>query len=340
VDAAALAGVVTILAVAAVVPAVRAGRLPAAQAISMGPAPRTGRGYRVRRWLAATRLPRPVSFGPGTLLSRPARSAGTVVAILLGATTTVFAVGLTGSLSRVAQADSRTDAVPASVPIPHVHDINHPNGPDLGKLASVIEAQTGTARYVANGGLDATLVGAKDQIRVTWYPGDATGTGWPMVTGRWYRGAGEAIAAPALLRTTGHRVGDTITVGADGGSRPLTIVGEYFGDSDAGLVVDASALSGLTTQTGPQEYDIALKPGTSIDAYVQGINAAAAGGRERGEHQPPRVLHERLRRLDAGAAGLRRHRDRGPRCTGTGPTGRPGPGSPPHCGPSRRPGTG
>jgi putative ABC transport system permease protein len=277
VDLAALAGVVAILAVAAVVPAVRAGTLPPTQAISMGRAPRTGRGYRIRRWLAATGLPRPVSFGLGTPLSRPGRSAGTVVAILLGAVTVVFAVGLTTSLGRVAQADSRTDAIPVSVPIPHVHDINQPNGPDLAKLESVIKAQTGTARYVANGDLDATLVGVKDQVRVSWYAGDATWTGLPMITGRWYQGANEAIAASALLRTTGHHVGDTITVSADGGSRTLTIVGEYFGDSDAGLVVDASALTGLTTQTEPQEYDIALKPGTSIDAYVQEINAAVSG---------------------------------------------------------------
>jgi len=278
VDVAALAGVLAILGVAAVLPAVRAGRLPATQAISMGRAPRAGRGYRVRRWLASTGLPRPVSFGLGTPLSRPGRSAGTVVAILLGAVTVVFAVGLTSSLRRVAQADSRTDAVPVSVPIPHAHDPHQPDGPDLGRLESVIRAQAGTARYVSYGDLRATLTGAKDQVRVGWYGGDATWVGLSMISGRWYRGADEAIFPSALLRSTGHHVGDEVTVRADGGSRSLTIVGEYFGDSDAGLIVDASALTGLTTQTQPQEYDIALKPGTSIDAYVQAIGAAAGGG--------------------------------------------------------------
>ncbi|MFI5915569.1 FtsX-like permease family protein [Dactylosporangium sp. NPDC051541] len=278
VDLAALAGVAAILAVAAAVPAVRAGRLPAMQAISMGRAPRTGRGFRVRRWLAATGLPRPVSFGLGTPLSRPGRSAGTVVAILLGAVTMVFAVGLTSSLSRVSQAISRTDAVPVAVPIPHVRDIGNPNGtPDLTKLESAIKAQAGTAHYVAGGNFDATVIGAKDQVRVNWYAGDATWTGLTMVTGRWYQGAGEAIAASALLRTTGHHVGDTITVSAEGGQRSLTVVGEYFGDADAGLVVDSSALTGLTTRIEPQEYDIALKPGTSIDAYIQGLDAASGG---------------------------------------------------------------
>ncbi len=272
VDLVALAGVVAILAVAAVVPAVRAGRLPATQAISLGRAPRAGRGYRIRRWLAATGLPRPVSFGLGTPLSRPGRSTGTVVAILLGAVTVVFATGLASSLNRVAQAFSRTDAVQVAVPIPP-SDPAHP-AVDLDKLESTLKAQPGTARYVAAGELDATLVGASDQIRLNWYRGDATWVGLTMITGRWYRGANEAIASSTLLRTTGHHVGDTVTVAADGGSRSLTIVGEYLGGEGEGLAADSSALTGLTTKTRPGEYEIALKPGTSIDAYVQALNAA------------------------------------------------------------------
>jgi putative ABC transport system permease protein len=268
-DLVALAGVVAILAVAAVVPAVRAGQLPATQAISMGRAPRAGHGYRIRRWLAATGLPRPVSFGLGTLMSRPGRCAGTVMAILLGAVTVVFAIGLGSSLNRVAQAFSRTDAVPVAIPT------RSPSGTvDFGKVESTIKAQTGTAHYVAAGELDATLVGASDQIHVNWYQGDATWVGLEMITGRWYKGAGEAIASSTLLRTTGHHLGDTVTVTADGGSRRLTIVGAYLGGEGEGLVVDSSALTGLTTKTQPDEYDVALKPGTSIDAYVQAVNAA------------------------------------------------------------------
>jgi putative ABC transport system permease protein len=279
VDLVALAGVVTILAVAAAVPALRAGRLPAAQAISMGRAPRAGHGYRIRRWLVATGLPRPVSFGLGTPLSRPGRSTGTVVAILLGAVTVVFALGLASSLNRVAHALSRTGAVPVAVPIRPSGDPAHPavdpdQAVDLGRLESTLKAQSGTAHYVATGELDATLVGASDQIRLNWYQGDATWVGLEMITGRWYRGATEAIASSTLLRTTGHHVGDTVTVTADGGSRSLTIVGEYLGGEGEGLAADSSALTGLTTKTRPDEYQIALKPGTAIDAYVQAVDTA------------------------------------------------------------------
>ena len=273
IDLVAPAGVVAILAVAAVIPALRAGRLPATQAISMGRAPRAGHGYRIRRWLSATGLPRPVSFGLGTPLARPGRSAGTVTAILLGALTVVFALGLSSSLNRVAQAFSRTDAVQVTVPVMGPPDPSA-RAVDLTKLVSTLEAQPGTVRYVAAGRLDASLVGASDQVEVDWYNGDARWVGLQMITGRWFRGAGEAIASSALLRTTGHHVGDTVTVSADGGSRTLTIVGAYLGGSGEGLAADSSALTGLSTQTQPSEYDVAVKPGTSIDGYVQAINAA------------------------------------------------------------------
>ncbi len=277
VDLVALAGVVAILAVAAVIPAIRAGQLPATQAISMGRAPRTGHGYRIRRWLAATGLPRPVSFGLGTPLSRPGRSTGTVVAILLGAVTVVFAIGLASSLNRVAQAFSRTDAVQVAVPVPPFADPHNPgrNPDEMAAAAeSAIKAQPGTAHYVAAGNLDATLVGASDQLHISWYKGDATWVGLQMITGHWYQGADQAIASSSLLRTTGHHVGDTVTVTADGGSRRFTIVGAYLGGEGEGLVVDSSALAGLTTRTRLDEYDVALKAGTAIDGYVQALQAA------------------------------------------------------------------
>jgi putative ABC transport system permease protein len=145
---------------------------------------------------------------------------------------------------------------------------------NLDKLESTLKAQPSTARYVASGDIDATLVGATDRVHVAWYKGDASWVGLEMITGRWYSGADETVASSSLLRTTGHHVGDTVTVTADGGSRSLTIVGAYLGGEGEGLAVDSSALTGLSTKTQPAEYEVAVKPGTSIDAYVQAVDAA------------------------------------------------------------------
>src|ERR1019366_4331071 len=77
-----------LVAVAALLPALRAGRL---------------------------QLPRPVTIGLAAPFARPARAAVTLVAILCGAATVTFAVGLSSSLDRVAAALSHSTSEPGQV---------------------------------------------------------------------------------------------------------------------------------------------------------------------------------------------------------------------------------
>ncbi len=65
-----------LVALTALVPALRAGRLSAVQAIALGHAPREGRGYSAHRFASRLRLPRPVSIGLAAPFARPARTAG------------------------------------------------------------------------------------------------------------------------------------------------------------------------------------------------------------------------------------------------------------------------
>ncbi|MFD0327278.1 ABC transporter permease [Streptacidiphilus monticola] len=79
-----LLGMPLLVALAALVPALRAHRLSAARAISAGSAPRGGHGLRIQRRLAGTRLPRPLSLGLGQPFARPGRAAMTLAALILG----------------------------------------------------------------------------------------------------------------------------------------------------------------------------------------------------------------------------------------------------------------
>ena len=63
------------VAIAAMVPALRAGQLRAVDAIAIGRTPRAGRGRRAQRLAGRLPLPRPVSLGAARLFARPARSA-------------------------------------------------------------------------------------------------------------------------------------------------------------------------------------------------------------------------------------------------------------------------
>src|SRR5262249_42677849 len=87
---------------AALLPALRAGRLSAVQAIATGRAPRTGRGYAAHRLLGRLPLPRPVTIGLAAPFARPARTAVTIAAIMSGATAVIFAVGLNSTLNKPA----------------------------------------------------------------------------------------------------------------------------------------------------------------------------------------------------------------------------------------------
>jgi putative ABC transport system permease protein len=298
-------GVPVIVGLAAVGPAVRGGRLVPVQALTVGRAPRIGRGFRLRRLLAATRLPRPVSFGLGTPLARPARSAVTLVAILLGATTVVFAVGLSASLTRVVAAFDRTAAVPVTVNLlpaggpgqgaPVRAEPGTSGGPGSGpgiqpgggspvtaaQAAAVradLERRAGTARVVGLSDVDVALAGSGRSLSVNAYDGDAAWTGYPVLSGRWYSGAGEAVATSRTLRLTGLAVGDEITIATDLGRRRVRIVGEVFGNGNGPTVVmSTAALTGLVKDLTPDRFEVGLKSGTDAHAYVESARTALEG---------------------------------------------------------------
>lgn len=290
VDAVVVVGLPLVVLVAAVAPAWRAGRFSAVQAISVGRAPRSGRGYRIRRALARTRLPRPVSFGLGTPFARPARSAATVLAVLLGATTVVFAIGLAASLNRVAAGATRTGQVPVEVQVARTGKRGGPLAVtgDPTAVRAAIQAQPGTAHVAGLVPTEVTVAGLTEPVSLDAYDADATWTGYPLISGRWYASPDEVIAASYLLRATGKAVGDTLTLSTDTGRRQVRVVGEIFDLDDNGMALlgGTGVLAGLTDRAVADRFEVALSAGTDPDTYVHTL-ASALG------HQGfPQVRHE------------------------------------------------
>ncbi|GAA5012200.1 ABC transporter permease [Actinopolymorpha pittospori] len=293
VDLLVLLGVPVMVGLAAIVPAARAGRLSAVQAITVGRAPSSGRGFRIRRALAATGLPRPVSFGLGTPFARPARAAVTVVAVLLGATTVVFATGLATSLSEVAAAFNRTAAVPVTVELIAAHVGPGPAGgnvpaprngggngggppqpADPAAVRAIIQAQPGTARLVATSEQEVDLAGSTEPLSVRAYDGDPSWVGYPLISGRWYDGPDEAVAGSRMLRLTGTKVGDHITIRTSLGERRVHVVGEAFSNvGEATLIMGTEGLDGLVEHLTPNRFEIGLTQGTEPHAYADALLA-------------------------------------------------------------------
>jgi putative ABC transport system permease protein len=277
--------------VAGLAPALRAGRLSAVQAIATGRAPRAAHGYGAHRVLSALhgrarRLPRPLTLGLAAPFARPARTLVTLVAILLGGAAVTFAAGLASSLNRVAADLSHAQAEPVQVSLPGPDNGGPPGAGPAGAVPSpaaqqravqaALRAQPGTLRYVAEADDDVTVLGLPGHLSLVGFGGDASWTGYALITGHWYHGSGEAVVNTAFLTDTGSRVGDSYTVTA--GSRHITvrIAGEVF-DPRGGtpeILASLPALSALDPGLTVSQYDVAVTPGTAVRPYANALTTA------------------------------------------------------------------
>jgi putative ABC transport system permease protein len=269
----------------------RAGRMSAASAIATGSSPATGHGYRLARIAARINLPRALTLGGGESFSKPARSAMTVGAILIGVATVTFSLGLSRSLSDVKAGLARDAAVQVQVfressgPGSKGPQTAVPSGPGSPpatasptdeQTTALIAAQPGTARFVAERMADVSVAGAGEPVPLTAYRGDSSWLGYPIINGRWFSAPGEAVAPTAFFTRTGRHVGDTITATLDGQDLNLRLVGEIF-DIQGDNILLRTAWRTLPGNPEAQSYEIQLKPGTDADHYAGAIESSTTG---------------------------------------------------------------
>jgi putative ABC transport system permease protein len=276
VDAATLLGVPVVAALSALVPALRARSLSAAEAISAGSAPHAGRGLRIQRWLSGARLPRSVSLGLGMPFARPARSALTMAAVVLGVTSMTFAIGLADSMTTFQNAVDRTGAVQVEV-----HAGPDPTGgaAPLSDVAveSLLRSLPGTVRVTASAEHEARQVGTTLPARIKFYRGDSTSLGYRVLKGHWPDEPGQVAVAKRFLALRGLAIGDTLTVEVDGNRTQLRIVGELLLNESELMVADWRTLALVAPGTRADTYEVQLKPGTDVQAYIAAVRSANSG---------------------------------------------------------------
>lgn len=310
IDVAVAAAALAAVAVTALLPALRAGRLRAAEAIAVGRAPRPGRGRAVRHLLGRLPLSRPVSLGLAAPFARPARSVAMGLALMLGTAAVAFGTGLALSLNGIQKGldQDQPGAVSArtlrfdEAPPPGAgngpgpgHGPGHAsgNGPgngsgnapppmpkpaDASAVARTIAAQPGTRRYFGMTQTQIGLAGMTRTASLITYTGDSTWGGLQMVSGRWFRAPGEAVVPSELLKATGTKVGGTITLTDAGRTARLRVVGEVLMLRDDGMDVLTDAASttalGVRFDPGMTEFQIDVKPGTDAAAYARTLDGA------------------------------------------------------------------
>jgi putative ABC transport system permease protein len=281
VDLAVPLAMLAVAGIAALVPASRAGRLSAMQAIATGRAPRPAHGYAALRLLGRARvLPRPVTIGLAAPFARPGRTLVTFAAILFGAAAVTFGTGLGASLNRVAVDTSlaSTEQVQVGLPGSPAQGAPVAGVPPVAAqesaAATAIRAQPGTLHYVTESDDQLAVAGMPGTAAVTAFGGDASWIGYILTSGHWY-GTGGAVVNTAFLDATGKQVGDTFTLTGGGRSATLTITGQVFQPGSSAVVLTnlSSVVAVDPSGLSPQQYDVGLRPGVNAQGYANAVGA-------------------------------------------------------------------
>ncbi|MFF0366590.1 FtsX-like permease family protein [Micromonospora sp. NPDC005087] len=284
IDVAALVGAPAVVLLAALVPALRAYRLSAAEAISAGSAPRPGRALRVQRALGGTRLPRAVSLGLGLPFARPARTALTMAAVVLGVVTVTFATGMSETARRYSDLTDLNDTPIAVRPLRPDGDqpVTQRSVPDVEQL---LRSVPGTTRVAGGLDLEVSIVGDREPATVYFVRGDVPAMGFQdqIVAGRWLRGPDEIVAPSTVLHDHGLSVGDRATIRFGARQRSVTVVGEIMSTAPGWprLVAGWDTFERLAPDYRilPHEmyYALAVAPGTDTGQYLAAIRTADPG---------------------------------------------------------------
>ena len=275
------------VALAALVPALRAGRLRTVEAIAVGRAPRTGRGQWAQRAAGRLPLPRPVTLGLASPFAHPVRTAGMLAAVIFGTAAVTFAVGLTASATAITTADDPDSATAVVVFTTSFEGPDDGPAPgtggappvvrtaDSGTVRTVIAAEPGTAAFYGRASVTINVAGVTEGTPLDLYQGDSRAGAYPMISGHWFTGPGQVVVPTHFLTASGHRVGDTVTLVDRGVRVPVRIVGEDFDPGDGGLTLraDLGTLAGVEPGLRPDSYNISLDPGVSADAYTRALGA-------------------------------------------------------------------
>lgn len=265
----AVIGGLLIVAIAAALPALKAGLLRPVDAISPAATIRRRRPSRLSGLSQRLRLPLPVTMGARDSFARPVRGFLTTFAVVIGVASLVFAFGVSASFQRIVS--NR-----ALLQIADVTVSRFGSYPDS-QLMATLNAQPETKSIEAYSYFALSVPQLSSPVNSTAMRGLPGPQGLPMVAGRWFQAPGEAVAGPAFFSQSHLAIGDTFTAAINGKQLTLRLVGEYFDFNNFGLGVriDWSTYTLAIPTAQPDSYSVDLKPGANITDYANRVTATA-----------------------------------------------------------------
>jgi len=260
------AALLAVVAIAALLPARRAGRLRPVEAISRGAGAPRGMRSRIAAAAGWLRLPRPVVLGSRDAFARPMRGIFTAVAVVTGVATALFAAGLEIQLGATQGALGGTAAVAVTRTAAY---------PDAAASA-LLAGQPGTAAVVAEAETYVSVPGIADPVETTALRGASATLTYPIISGRWFARPGEAVAPRAIFADAHIGVGDPLTIQVRGTAVRLTMVGEVFSVTGLGqaLFTGWQTLAPVDPSLQPYTYAVMLRPGVNGAQWAAQVQAA------------------------------------------------------------------
>ncbi|MFF9896326.1 ABC transporter permease [Streptomyces longispororuber] len=288
VDVTVPAAALVVVGLAALVPALRAGRLRTVDALALGRSPRTGRGRWAHRVTGL--LPLPVAYGLAAPFTRPVRSLAMLLAVAFGTVAATFALGLTSSLTAIGASQDPESRAAVTVTTTKPVDVAPPPPPPAGgggaspagggtvspsppkaadpaRVRSAITAQAGTASYYGKTRNEVAVAGISGSVRASLYEGDARSGSYEMIAGHWITGAGQVVVPTRFLERTSATIGDTVRVTYGKDTARLRIVGESFDTSGGDLEIHADMAAFPSAE--PSTFLVETESGVSADEYAR-----------------------------------------------------------------------
>jgi putative ABC transport system permease protein len=283
-------GTLLIVGVTALIPALRAGRMPTVRALVVGRAPKAGGGQAAQRLASRLPLPRAMSLGLAQPFARPSRTVLVGAAVLFGVVTATFAVGLETGFNKYLDASTSSGFNVASEFVEPTADVgvpwgrygpNDPRNPhlDAAKVAAALAKIPGTKAAFGWGDSGATMVAAPpggEAAEVFTVTGDFSWTHLELLSGRWYSAPGEAVVGDKLASAVGIHVGDDVTVVQRNKQLSLKVVGINF-DTNVGdytVMTDAATFTAAGLTPHIDQYNVELA--SNVSGPDWSASAAAA----------------------------------------------------------------
>ncbi|HZT95827.1 MAG TPA: ABC transporter permease [Chloroflexota bacterium] len=280
VDGLVLSLIMGVCLMAGLVPALRAGRLTAMAAITMGTAPGAQGGSTLGRLLSQSPLPRTVSLGLEQAISRPLRSLMTTGSIVVGVATLVFALSLHLSLGQVAAHLDRSSYAQLEFGFPTVpigaklkSGFALPPQPSRSRVAHVFSTNPSVARFVDEAQSSVLASGIAEPIQYYAYQGASRWLGYAIISGRWFERPGEVVAPTRMLTQAHLHVGGTVFVRMGARSRRLHIVGEILDQTGNDLLLRGSwtTLRSIDPTSRINSYELQVRQGSDPSAVAQAL---------------------------------------------------------------------